>query len=106
MFNTKSDFHVSLDNLIRQALEEDIQSGDVTSETIIPAEQKASGRLVAKADGVIAGLDVARQTFTVLDPAVNFTSFVADGDIVQPGDVLAEVRRQRPCSAQCRAYGP
>lgn len=88
-----------VDQLVRAALEEDLAGGlDVTSEATVPADQRAVGELVARADGVVAGLPVAEAVFAVTtagDLAVEHR--VEDGDRVVTGDVLATIAgRTRP----------
>ena len=58
---------------IRRALDEDIRTGDVTTNSIIPADALMNGKIIAKQDGVVAGLDVARAVFTMLDNSINST---------------------------------
>jgi len=77
--------------LIELGIAEDIGPGDATSEAILAPSLMAHGRLVAKAAGVIAGLPVAQAVFRRLDPAIQFTSRVADGQEVVPGELIAEV---------------
>lgn len=76
---------------IRRALAEDIGPGDVTTDTIVPANASLHGRIVAKQNGAIAGLDVARQVFLTLNQQVNFVAHVADGAVVTCGTVLADL---------------
>ena len=76
---------------IKCALEEDIGTGDVTTDTIVPAGATLRGRIVAKQDGVVAGLDVAKQVFLTLDERVSFVVKATDGSRVTRRDVLAEV---------------
>ena len=76
---------------IARALAEDIGDGDVTTQATIPADLTYAGTLLAKATGIVAGLDVARQVFLTVDPAVTFTPHVSDGDAVTPGTALATV---------------
>jgi nicotinate-nucleotide pyrophosphorylase (carboxylating) len=79
-------------DLIARALAEDLAGGvDVTSVATVPADQTATGDLVARADGVVAGLPVAVAVFAAVDPAVVVEPRVADGDRVRRGDVLATV---------------
>jgi nicotinate-nucleotide pyrophosphorylase (carboxylating) len=80
-----------LDAILRMALAEDLGDGDVTSSSAIPAAAKFSGHLLVKEAGVIAGLTVASRVFTLLDPTVVFHPFAADGDLVQPGNIVATV---------------
>lgn len=76
--------------LIELAIAEDIGPGDATSESTIAADAVLTGRIVAKAPGVIAGLPVARAVFQRIDPAIRFEAHVADGQEVVPGELLAE----------------
>jgi len=78
-------------DLVRRALAEDVGSGDVTTDSTIPGDHASRGTIVAKAAGVVAGLDVARVVFAECDPELVFTSVVADGERVEPGTVLATV---------------
>ena len=78
-------------HLVRDALTEDRGRGDVTSAATIAAGQRARGVIVAKAPIVIAGLDVAAETFRQADPAAVFEVRWADGGHVQAGDPIATV---------------
>lgn len=80
-----------LPRLIEQALAEDIQTGDVTTEATIPATLRYEGVIVAKATGVVAGLAIARAVFAAVDPAVVFAPLVDDGDPVSPGTRVVEI---------------
>jgi nicotinate-nucleotide pyrophosphorylase (carboxylating) len=77
---------------VRRALAEDLGWGDVTTEATVDAFLHARGIILAKSDCVIAGLDVAAETFRQLDPGAIFTPKVVDGDRCTPGAVVAEVR--------------
>ena len=76
---------------IRRALEEDIGSGDVTTDTIVPANASLRGRIVAKESGVVAGLEIARHVMLSLDQHIDFAAKVEDGTKVEPGTVLADL---------------
>jgi nicotinate-nucleotide pyrophosphorylase (carboxylating) len=76
---------------IQRALKEDIGTGDVTTDTIVPADATLRGRIVAKQDGVVAGLDVAKEVFLTLNKSVQFLAKAEDGSRVTRRDVLAEV---------------
>ncbi len=76
---------------IRAALDEDIGDGDVTTLSIVPADARGKGRLIAKAAGVVAGLAVAQAAFQLVDENVHFEPLVAEGAQVKPGDLLARV---------------
>jgi len=78
-------------DIVRLALSEDIGTGDVTTAFVVPAGMRASGRIVAKQAGVVAGLPVVRMVFAELDPAITFRNLVEDGQAVQPGQVVAEL---------------
>ncbi|MEO8480945.1 MAG: carboxylating nicotinate-nucleotide diphosphorylase [Acidobacteriota bacterium] len=78
--------------LVRRALAEDVATGDVTTEAIVPHDRPGLGVLVAKAPIVLAGLDVARHVFLEVDPDISFQALRNDGDPCENGARLAEVR--------------
>ena len=78
-------------DLVRRALAEDVGAGDITSDAIIPAALRSGGRIVANADCVLVGLDVAVEVFRQVDAAVRVTPRRMDGDRCQPADVVAEL---------------
>lgn len=80
------------DDLILQALREDITFEDVSTASVCPQARQAEVQLIAKADGIIAGLDVFARTFALLDPATTAEATVADGDEVHAGQHLATVK--------------
>lgn len=80
-----------IDGLIDLALKEDVGTGDVTTELLIPRALKARAILLAKSEGVLAGVDVARRVFRRLEPAVKFNVLIKDGSALKPGDTIAEV---------------
>ena len=80
------------DDLILQALREDITFEDVSTASVCPQARQAEVQLIAKAEGVIAGLDVFARTFALLDPATTVDATVADGDEVHAGQHLATVK--------------
>lgn len=79
------------DELIRLALQEDITSEDVSTNAVMPTELQGTVELIAKEDGIMAGLDVYARVFTLLDPATVVTFQVKDGDRVKPGDLIGTV---------------
>lgn len=81
--------HPDILDAIQRALTEDIGAGDVTSNSIIPPAARLDGQIIAKQDGVIAGLEVARAVYVRVDAGILFTPKVADGDRVQNRQVLA-----------------
>lgn len=76
---------------IKRALEEDIGSGDITTNSIFTVQDMMKGQIIAKQAGVIAGLDIVEATFKVVDEAVNFDSFVEEGANVNNQQPLAEI---------------
>jgi nicotinate-nucleotide pyrophosphorylase (carboxylating) len=76
---------------IRRALDEDIGLGDVTTRSIASVQTRAHAHILAKQEGVIAGLDVARVVFLHLDHEFVFTAHVGEGEKVQTDQVLAEL---------------
>ncbi|HLJ60848.1 MAG TPA: carboxylating nicotinate-nucleotide diphosphorylase [bacterium] len=74
---------------IARALEEDIGSGDVTTNSIVPPDALMRGQIIAKQRGVVAGLDVARAAFQLFDSTISFAAQVAEGTRVTDRDVLA-----------------
>lgn len=81
-----------LDDLIKRALQEDIGHGDITTENLVPEDHQSCGEFTAKADGVLAGIEVCRAVFTCLDKGISFEPLKQDGDLVAKGDVVARVR--------------
>jgi nicotinate-nucleotide pyrophosphorylase (carboxylating) len=81
-----------LRRLIDQALEEDLgTAGDITSRAVVPAGTRAVAHLVCREPGVVAGIEVAGEVFTVVDSGVAFTRRIDDGATVAAATVLAEV---------------
>jgi nicotinate-nucleotide pyrophosphorylase (carboxylating) len=77
--------------IIRQALDEDIQTGDVTTQAVIPDEVFGKGKFLVKANGVIAGLNIAEQVFKIVDDKIVYKVLICDGAKVNVGDIVAEV---------------
>jgi len=77
--------------VVRRALAEDLGWGDLTSDATVTADQRARGVLLVKSACVLAGLDIAAETFRQLDPVVSFTVKKRDGDACRPGDIVAEI---------------
>ncbi len=79
------------DELIKQALREDITSEDVSTNAVMPQAKQGSVDLICKEDGVIAGLPVFGRTFSLLDDQARIKLYCKDGDAVQKGQVIARV---------------
>ena len=79
------------DQLIRMALQEDITSEDVSTNAVMPTATKGTVDLIAKEDGVIAGLDIYARVFTILDENTEIDFHCKDGDDVKKGQLMATV---------------
>ncbi|MYA72475.1 carboxylating nicotinate-nucleotide diphosphorylase, partial [Candidatus Poribacteria bacterium] len=82
----------ALDPLIELAFEEDIGIGDITTEATVPPTQKGIGTLLAKSEGIVAGLPVAERVFEKLDATLTFRRLVKEGDAVVSDTPIAEVQ--------------
>lgn len=81
----------TMKNIIRLALKEDIGKKDLTTEAIVPKNAHAKAVIIAKEDGVIAGLSMAEEAFRHLDRNIHFKRKVKDGDFVRKGKIIAEI---------------
>lgn len=77
--------------LIELALQEDLSRGDITSEATVPVDRTATAVMLAKQDGVISGIETARAVFARIDPEVQFTPLVSDGERVINETQLARI---------------
>lgn len=80
-----------VDDVIKRALEEDINYIDLATDLLISEEDTSVAEFVSKADGVLAGIDCALRTFTFVDSSVKCEIFIHDGEKVKKGDVIARV---------------
>jgi nicotinate-nucleotide pyrophosphorylase (carboxylating) len=78
--------------LIRQALDEDIGNGDITTNLLIPSDLETKATMVARSEGIIAGLDVAKYVFRTLSPDIIWKTFVSEGGKVNKGDIILEIQ--------------
>lgn len=76
---------------IRRALDEDIGTGDATTNAILPLDSPLTGRIIAKQAGVIAGLCIAQATFLSLDKTIEFNQLVSDGYQIESGQIIANL---------------
>ena len=81
-----------VDDIIKTALNEDINYVDSTTDLLIDPSDRSEAYFVAKASGVVAGLDVALRVFTLLDDTVEINRHFKDGDEVKKGDIIAEFK--------------
>jgi nicotinate-nucleotide pyrophosphorylase (carboxylating) len=86
------DLRVQILDSVILALREDIGSGDITTNSIIPSDKKIAARITAKEAGVICGLSIAQLVFRSVDKDIDLTLKVKDGAAVSPGKVIAIVR--------------
>ena len=84
--------HIMIEPLVRMALLEDLgRAGDLTTDAIVPADHRTTTLLVARQPGVVAGLDLARLAFQLIDPAIEMRIERNDGAAIVPGDVIAAI---------------
>ncbi|WP_223069012.1 carboxylating nicotinate-nucleotide diphosphorylase [Paenibacillus caui] len=84
-------YNEALVESIRGWLREDVGSGDVSTQSTIPAGHESKGIIHAKQEGIVCGIPVARLVFEIVDPALVFTAYVQDGERISKGTVLATV---------------
>ena len=83
---------LNADRLIRMALEEDITSEDITTNSVMREKQRGEVQLLCKETGIIAGICVFERVFTLLDENTETEFYVKDGDKVEKGQLLGIVR--------------
>ncbi len=81
-----------VDDIIKTALSEDINYIDSTADLLIPEDSVSSAYFTAKADGVLAGIEVAARVFTMLDPDIEIKLNMTDGAKVSKGDIIATMK--------------
>lgn len=77
--------------IIERALAEDLGKGDITTEALIAREWQGAGLIVAKQEGVLAGIELAKQVFQRVDPGLQMDIFIQDGNAVKAGDHIARI---------------
>ena len=82
---------IYVDNLNKTALLEDINYCDVTTDYLIPAEQMGKGKLVAKAEGILCGVEVAARVFELIDSDIKIEILIKDGESVKYGDEIVRL---------------
>ncbi len=80
-----------IDNIIDSALAEDISHGDVTSEALLPPQLQGKASILVKAEGILAGGQVAKRVFLKVDPSLKVEILIEDGAKVKPGDIAATI---------------
>ena len=86
-----------IDRLIDLAIEEDIATGDVTTNSIIPAHSRAVAEMKMKADGVISGLAIAKRVYEKFEKDILWDAKVKDGDRVKKGDIILRIEASYRC---------
>ena len=90
--NNQITMTLNVDHLLMQALQEDITSEDITTNSVMRAPQAGEVQLICKQDGIIAGLQIFERVFQLLDDTVTVEFFCEDGDAVKAGQLMAVVR--------------
>jgi len=80
-----------VEQVIDNALAEDLASSDVTTEALVPSDIEAKASILAKADGVLAGIDAVKEVFKKVDPSIRVEVLIQDGAKVRKGDVVATI---------------
>lgn len=80
-----------LKQLVDLAIPEDVGGGDITTRAVVPKEAQATGRLVARSPGILAGIEAARLVFEKVDPSLVFEALLSDGTSLVPGTEIARV---------------
>ncbi len=80
-----------IDDMIKSALAEDINYIDVTTDYLVDEDKTDTAQYVAKAEGVLCGIEIALRVFTLLDPTAEFEVLIHDGEQVKKGDIIARI---------------
>jgi nicotinate-nucleotide pyrophosphorylase (carboxylating) len=82
---------LTVDRIIKNALEEDLGWGDVTTDSTIPMEAAIEGLFIAKEQGIVCGIEVCKRVFEVMDSSIAFEILIKDGQKAQNGDPIAKI---------------
>jgi nicotinate-nucleotide pyrophosphorylase (carboxylating) len=93
---TLNDYLPMIEDLIERALDEDLAGGDITTGSLIAPHTRGKASFMIKAQGILAGVDIARQVFMKIDPFLKFSILIQDGSTVKPGDTVATVEGNVP----------
>ncbi len=77
--------------IIQLALAEDIGEGDITTDNLVPSNSRSKARLISKSDGIICGVNLAREVFKALNSKIIFRPLIKDGQAVHKGSIIAEI---------------
>ncbi|MBI2251327.1 MAG: carboxylating nicotinate-nucleotide diphosphorylase [Armatimonadetes bacterium] len=81
-----------VESILKKALEEDLPSGDITTNLLINPDSQARGHILAKEEGVLAGIEIAKLAFETLDSKIDFKILKKDGEKIIPQDILADLK--------------
>jgi len=84
--------HIAIDDLLRNALHEDIGSGDITTSAIVPERNISKAVIIAKEDFILAGISFAGRTFRLVNREMKFKAMKRDGSKIKKGTVIAEIK--------------
>ncbi|MBG26390.1 MULTISPECIES: carboxylating nicotinate-nucleotide diphosphorylase [Croceibacter] len=84
---SEEQFQFEIDQIIKNAIREDVGNGDHSSLACIPSEAQGKAKLLVKDDGIIAGIEFAKQVFSYVDPQIKIEQLIKDGDPVNYGDI-------------------
>lgn len=79
------------EELIERALAEDLGWGDITTEALVSSDQQGKASIIAKAKGIIAGTEIAKQVFLKVDPELKTDILIKDGTKIKPGDLIVTI---------------
>lgn len=82
---------IVVDRIVKNALEEDLGWGDVTTDSTIPEASVIKGNFIAKSEGIVCGIEICRRVFETVDREVVFEAFMRDGQRVAKGDIIASI---------------
>jgi nicotinate-nucleotide pyrophosphorylase (carboxylating) len=89
---TKNTFiYKQINRIIKVALKEDIGSGDITTKAIVSPKKMGQAQTIAKDNFIVAGIDIFKQTFFLVDKRIKFNILITDGETVKKGDIIAQV---------------
>lgn len=80
-----------IEQIIKLALEEDIQNGDITTSAVISDDISGIGNFLCKEEGIVAGLSIVEKVFNIVDTSLNFIKYINDGSKIKFGDIIAKV---------------
>ena len=83
---------LNIEPLLIDALREDINCGDISAKSVLPAPKNGIASLICKSNGILCGIEVFARVFTLLDDSIEFTFNFRDGDEIKSGDLIAYVK--------------